>query len=68
MPNSRGPTPTLFIFISFFSFYHFFFCFHIGVQVSPIPGLEVMDAWSEVGGAVAKQEWLGPVGLVGFPR
>ena len=60
MPNSQGPTPTLFIFPCFF-------CSHIGVQVSLIPGLEVMGAWSEAGGAIAKQGWLGPVGLVGSP-
>ena len=44
-----------------------FFCSHIGMQISPIPGLEVMGAWSEAGGAVARQGWLGLVGLVGSP-
>ena len=50
-----------------YSFHFSFFCSHIGVQVSPIPGLEVMDAWFEAGGAVARQGWLGLVGLEDSP-
>ena len=34
------------------------------MQVSPIPGLEVMDAWFEAGGAATRQGWLGPVRFV----
>ena len=35
--------------------FSFFFYSHIGVQVSPIPSLEVMGAWSGARGAVARQ-------------
>ena len=37
------------------------------MQVFPIPGLEVMGAWFEAGGAVARQGWLGLVGLEDSP-
>ena len=55
MPNSQGPTPTLFII--------FFFCSHIGVQVSPILGLEVVGIWFGAGELLAREGWLGPMGL-----
>ena len=58
MPNSQGPTPTLFII--------FFFCSHIGVQVSPIPGLEVVGTWFGVRELIAGEGWFGPLGLVYF--
>ena len=58
MPNSQGPTPTLFIFA--------LFCSLIGMQVSPIPNLEVVGTWLKTSELFAGQGWLDPAGLVGL--
>ena len=50
--------------------YSFHFCFFfslIGVQVSPIPDLEVMGTWFEAGELLARQGWLDLAGFVDLP-
>ena len=39
----------------------------MGVQVSLIPDLEVMDTWFEAGELLARQWWLDPVEFVDLP-
>ena len=50
-----------------YSFHFCFFCFLIGVQVSPIPDLVVMGTWFEARELLARQGWLDPMGFVDLP-